>query len=108
MYKAIDGLQLTEALQAMERQGFLANDQVRPEGQVRCGACGRDFAAAAFALLVKSRVEGVSDPDDQNLVAGVRCPGCGALGILVLAYGPRAGRDEAEVLGSLGANLQQH
>ena len=102
MDKVIDGLQLADVLHGLESRGFLANDQVRPGGQVRCGACGRDFAAPSMAVLAHSRLEGVSDPADETLVAGVRCPGCKALGTLVLAYGPRARRDEAEVLGSLG------
>lgn len=102
MYKETDGLQLADVLHGLTSRGFLANGQVRPGGQVRCGACGQDFAASTVAVLAHSRLEGASDPADEILVAGVRCPGCKALGTLVLAYGPRARRDEAEVLGQLG------
>lgn len=108
MDKEIDGLQLADVLHGLEGRGFLANDQVRPGGQVRCGACGHDFAAPAMAVLAHSRLEGVSDPSDEILVAGVRCPGCNALGTLVLAYGPRARREEAEVLGRLGLLHSRH
>lgn len=103
MGKQIEGLQLGEALSAMERDGYRAHPQVRPGGQVRCDVCGRDFAAEKLAVLLESRVEGVSDPADETLVVGVRCPGCGSRGSLVLAYGPRAGRDDAAVMGNLGA-----
>lgn len=102
MYRAIDGLQLVEALQELERAGFRANGQVRPGGQVRCGACGRDSAATGLEVALHARIEGVSDPSDEMLVVGVRCPTCKALGTLVLGYGSRVGRDEAEVLRGLG------
>lgn len=102
MVKDLDGLDLAEALHELELKGFRANGQVRPNGQIRCGACGRDFPAATMGILAHSRIEGVSDPADESLVIGVRCPGCHELGALVLAYGSRIGRYDADVLGRLG------
>ena len=102
MYRAIDGLQLAEALHELERSGFRANGLVRPGGKVRCGACGHESDAGRLEVDVHARIEGVSDPSDEMLVVGVRCPACQALGTLVLGYGSRVGRDEAEVLRGLG------
>jgi hypothetical protein len=36
------------------------------------------------------RYEGNTDPGDESVVFGIVCPGCGARGIVVSAYGPDA------------------
>ena len=36
------------------------------------------------------RYEGNTDPRDESVVFGIVCPGCGARGIVVSAYGPDA------------------
>lgn len=98
-----DGLRIDEALDGLERRGFHAHLQPAPGGLVACGRCGAIAEPAEVMVLAQQRVEGVSDPADETFLAGVRCPSCHALGTLVLAYGPRARRDEAAVLGGLPA-----
>ena len=36
------------------------------------------------------RFEGASDPDDEAILLGLRCPECGALGTFTSGYGPSA------------------
>ena len=47
------------------------------------------------------RFEGPSDPGDEAIVLGVRCPEWGSKGVIVAAYGPDADPDEAAVLVAL-------
>lgn len=97
-----EGLRLDESMTALEARGFRSNFEPRPDGQVRCSACSAVRGARGMQVLARARVEGVSDPDDEQLVLGVRCPNCSVLGTLLLAYGPRAGRVDAQVLEALG------
>jgi hypothetical protein len=32
----------------------------------------------------------MTDPGDESIVLGLECPDCGALGVIVSAYGPDA------------------
>jgi hypothetical protein len=98
-----DGLRIDEALDGLERRGFRAHQQPAPGGLVGCDRCGAMAEPSDVMVLAQARVEGVSDPADETFLAGVRCPSCHALGTLVLAYGPRARRDEAQVLAGLPA-----
>ena len=93
-----DGLRLDEALQALEGQGFFAVFTPVRGGRILCGSCGLEAPAAEMRVQAQHRIEGVSDPADNMLVVGLRCPNCNDRGTLALAYGPRARRDEAEVL----------
>jgi hypothetical protein len=96
-----DGLRLDESHRHMESKGF--GEQFKPakEGRVLCLACGTESPARRFTVDSQKRVEGVSDPADESLVVALHCPACGARGTMTLAYGPRAGRDEAAVLTDL-------
>lgn len=99
--EATDGLRLEEALQALEGQGFFTVFKAMPGGRVRCASCALEAPADAIRIEAQHRVEGASDPADNALVAGLHCPGCNDRGTLVLPYGPRARRDEVEVLRAL-------
>lgn len=92
------GQTLAEALTALERRGFRASFRTLTEGHIACLICEHTSHADAFPMLAFERVEGVSDPADQNLVAGLACPACGARGTLVLPYGALATRRDAHVL----------
>lgn len=96
-----DGLRLDESHEGLEQRGFEEQFRVKPGGLVECISCGQASPAKSFRVDSQKRVEGVSDPDDESLVVAVECPSCHAKGTLTLAYGPRAGRDEAAVLGDL-------
>jgi hypothetical protein len=79
-----------EAVQRLQQDGYTANIAVLPDGTIRCGSCG-DRHAARDALVDRVyRYEGVSDPDDETIVFGVRCPICGMQGVIVSAFGPNA------------------
>jgi hypothetical protein len=96
-----EGQGLHESHRQMEAKGFGEQFKVAKEGRVLCISCGTESPAKAFAVDSQKRVEGVSDPADEALVVALHCPACGARGALTLAYGPRAGRDEAAVLADL-------
>jgi len=49
---------------------------------------GAAVVASQFERLY--RFKGVSDPGDEAIVLGVRCPSCGGRGVVVSAYGPGA------------------
>jgi hypothetical protein len=98
-----EGLGLHESHRHMEAKGFQEQFKVAKEGRVLCLGCGTESPAKGFKVDSQKRVEGVSDPDDESLVVALHCPLCGARGALTLAYGPRAGRDEAAVLSDLPA-----
>lgn len=96
-----DGLRLDEALQALEGQGFFAVFKPVRGGRILCASCGIESPAGEVRVEAQHRIEGVSDPADNMLVVGLRCPSCNDRGTLALAYGPRARRDEADVLVAL-------
>ena len=78
-----------DAVRLLESEGFGASFTLGPDG-VRCGACGVDHAADTADVVRVYRFEGPSDPDEEAVVYALRCPVCGARGILVSAFGPGA------------------
>ena len=90
-----------DVIASFHEEGYLAELWVRPDGQVRCGACVVTSPAADFAVGRQRRLEGASDPDDMQLVVGATCPACGARGVLTLQYGPKASQDDADVVVAL-------
>lgn len=97
-----DGLRLDQSLQALEQRGFRKQFEPRPDAQVLCCSCQRLHPARGLRVEARARIEGVSDPAEESLVLGIRCPSCQAAGTLVLAFGPRAQRTDAEILAALG------
>ncbi|HXY91630.1 MAG TPA: hypothetical protein VEP49_04080 [Acidimicrobiia bacterium] len=79
-----------DAVQLLEREGYRGNITVRPDGTVHCGTCGRTHPVNDALVDRVYRFEGASDPDDEAIVLGARCPHCGALGVIVSAFGPSA------------------
>ena len=100
---AVPGLTLLEAMATLEADGFSADFHVVavPEPMVRCGTCGVTMAPGTIEVLRVLRIEGESDPADENVVAGVRCVACGSRGVLVAAYGPVADAADADVVAAL-------
>lgn len=88
---------IVEAIDALRAAGFRGDFAIR-EGGVRCGGCGHAHAPDELDIERIYRIEGQSDPADEALVAGLRCQGCGSLGVLVAGYGPTADPAEADVL----------
>lgn len=92
---------VTEALKILAADDYTGAFDVRG-GRVRCHACG-DLHEANGAVVERIyRFEGMSDPDDEEIVFGLRCPVCGARGTLVSAYGPNADPEELDALRILG------
>jgi hypothetical protein len=79
-----------EAVNFLEREGYTAAVTVRADGTFRCGVCSHVHPIAQALVDRVFRYEGASDPDDEAIVLGVRCPQCGAKGVLVSAFGPGA------------------
>ena len=79
-----------EAVQLLERDGYTATVTVGDDGTIRCGSC-REPCALEHALVDRVyRFEGASDPDDEAIVLGLRCPGCDAKATLAMPFGPNA------------------
>jgi hypothetical protein len=92
---------VTEALQILARDGYTESFDV-DNGVVRCHGCGGSHTAESAIVERIYRFEGMSDPGDEEIVFGLRCPACGARGTLVSAFGPLADPDELAALRILG------
>jgi hypothetical protein len=88
---------VTEALKILVDDGYVHDFDVR-DGRVRCHACGEAHAADSAIVERFYRFEGFSNPDDEEIVFGLRCPVCGAKGTLVSAFGPGADPEELDAL----------
>jgi ferredoxin len=97
-----DELTVVEAIAILRDRGFTADVHVAhdPPG-LTCARCGHSVSASNADVLEVYRFEGASDPDDEAIVAALRCTQCGALGTLVAGYGINADADEASVLTEL-------
>jgi hypothetical protein len=74
---------------------------VTRDGNIRCMACNQESDPADTDMDSMQRIEGASDPDDMQLIAGLTCPKCHAKGAVVLAYGPAAAPEDADVVAAL-------
>jgi hypothetical protein len=78
-----------DAVRQLDAEGFGASFSLRPDG-LHCGACGALHLTSAAEVARVYRFEGPSDPDEEAVVYGLRCPVCGAGGTLVSSFGPSA------------------
>ena len=97
----IDGLTITEVLERFESAGYRGQFRALEGARLECLTCHHVDDASSVALDRLCRLEGVSDPDDMLAAAALRCPNCGALGTVLLNYGPESSIDDAEVLVAL-------
>lgn len=95
---AQDAQTLTEAVAALEAAGYTGQFRVLELARLQCLTCRREFAGTRAAIESLRRLEGASDPDDMLAVIALRCPECGALGSLVIGYGPDASLEESQLL----------
>ena len=86
---------VTEALEEMAAEGY-GDDLHLTKGKVACGSCGSRHPTKVIEVDRVLRFEGPSDPADEAIVLGLRCPRCGAKGALVSAFGPDADPELAE------------
>ena len=97
-----DDKTIEEVMAAMEAEGYAGQMAARAGATIMCFVCRQESPADEVAVHALHRIEGVSDPDDMLAVAALACPRCGALGTIVLGYGPEADPDESDVLVRLG------
>lgn len=88
---------LQEVLAAARRHGATTDMSSTPDGLVRCGSCAANSQPEHMARDWVHRLEGTSDPDEMLTASAVRCPHCGATGVLVLPFGPLADEVEANI-----------
>ena len=86
-----------DALKLLASEGYDTSLSLGPDG-VRCSACGRAHAAEQAEVVRVYRFEGPSDPDEEAVVYGLRCPACGIRGALVSNFGPGADPELADRL----------
>ncbi len=99
---------LSEVVARYEKKGYTAQFSARAEGFVHCHKCGEETAAEQVPLRALHRFEGVSDPDDEAVVAALECPACGAWGTFVATYGPEASPEEQDVMGRFMVDEREH
>lgn len=92
---------LVELTQMLDGEGWAGQATAVDGALVRCATCGTTEPADALDVSGLYRTEGASDPADMAAVIAYRCGTCGTGNALVLAYGPNASGEEADVLAAL-------
>jgi hypothetical protein len=96
---------VTEALADLAAEGY--GDDLRfTGGALECRVCGRAHATDAAEVERVLRFEGQSDPGDEMMVLGLRCPHCGAKGSLATAFGIDADPELAQAFVYLAAKAR--
>jgi hypothetical protein len=95
------GATIQDALDMLEKNGFRGSFRVAGPRALECLQCHKTSDPIDVPLMELVRVEGVSDPADEQLIAGLVCPACSTQGALLLAFGSIASAAEGEVLNRL-------
>jgi hypothetical protein len=77
---------LTEALQALRRQGYTEDFNLRPDC-LYCAAHDLKLPPEGFQVDSLFRFEGETDPADQSIIYAISATGLDLRGVLVNAYG---------------------
>jgi DNA-directed RNA polymerase subunit RPC12/RpoP len=80
---------MVTAIAALEAEGYTGQFTINGDG-IRCPRCHCMHTADRGLVERVVRFEGASDPDDEAILLGLRCPECGALGTFASGYGPSA------------------
>ncbi|MCU1455815.1 MAG: hypothetical protein JWN46_3961 [Acidimicrobiales bacterium] len=96
-----DNTTLLVILRQLGDAGWTADFHATDDGGLRCPRCGTVFPAATFRVDAVRRLEGASDPADEQIVLAVTCPDCGVRGTVVLGYGPNASDADTAVLAQI-------
>ncbi len=88
---------LTDAIQRLRADGYLADLSATKDGNLICHSCGQTYDPLALTIDHTVRFEGDSNPDDEAILLAVRCPD-GCMGLYSSAFGPSAAPEEAAVL----------
>ena len=101
---------VTDAVALLARDGYDADFRFdsgpNADNTVRCSRCGTLHATDDAEVDRVYRFEGASDPGDEAIVLGLRCPRCGARGTVVSAFGPDADPALAEAFTYLAAKAR--
>ena len=93
---------VSAALALLASEGYEADFSARSEG-IHCARCGQPHSVEGARVDRIYRFEGNTDPADQAIVLALRCPSCGAKGVLVSGYGPTTDPAEVALILSLRA-----
>lgn len=80
---------MVDVITALEHEGFTGQFTIDGQG-IHCPNCHYVLGPDRGLVERVHRFEGASDPDDEAIVLGIRCPKCGALGTFTSGYGPSA------------------
>jgi DNA-directed RNA polymerase subunit RPC12/RpoP len=89
MTGAFEPVSVAGAIDSLEREGFTGQFTITDDG-IHCPNCHRMHDASRGLVERVYRFEGASDPDDEAIVLGLRCPECGAQGTFASGFGPSA------------------
>jgi hypothetical protein len=92
---------VVEEIASLRTNGYVMDFSVTSDGRLHCDTCDQSLDPSDAVVESTARFEGASNPDDQAVVFGLRCDGCGGRGVLVAAYGPTATAEEAAVVTAL-------
>lgn len=88
---------VTEAIDMLVAAGYTADFAPRADA-LHCSVCAQPHRPTDGIVERIFRFEGTSNPDDEAIVIGLRCPRCGQLGVLVSAYGRDADPEVIELM----------
>ena len=88
---------VTEAVAFLAEEGYV-EDYKLCRGGIEARGHDAPHPTASAVVDHTFRFEGPSDPADEAIVLGVRCPEWGTKGVIVAAYGPDMEPEEAELL----------
>lgn len=91
---------LSEAIERLQGEGYLADFVPTEDGQLRCPVCNTSHDPAAMTIDEQLRFEGESDPADESLLVALTCD-CGAKGLYSTMFGPEIGPEDAAVVRAL-------
>lgn len=94
-----------DAVRLLESEGFSASFSLTADG-LKCGDCARVETVDRAEVVRVYRFEGPSDPDEEAVVYGIRCPACDSLGTLVSSFGPSADPELTDRLVMLDARFE--
>lgn len=93
-----------DAVRLLAVEGFGASFSLTADG-LKCGGCHQTETVGRAEVLRVYRFEGPSDPDEEAVVYGLRCPMCDELGTLVSSFGPTADPELTDRLVMLDARF---
>ena len=97
---------VTEAVALLRAEGY-AEDFDLNGARFTCPVCGAAHPLEQGVVEQIFRFEGDSDPGDEAIVLGVRCPGRPGKGVIVSAYGPDADPEHAALLAALARSADR-